>query len=122
MADVIVFTTSQLAIILDSISVLLLIIGIFFLYECKEKVLGTIKKAFAYFIASFTTMIILKGLVILSNLENLGSFSYDSFIAIPVFLFLMGIISFYKSIANVPAPRHYKRKIDHRRKRHHRRK
>jgi hypothetical protein len=121
MADIIVLTTSQLAIVLDSLSVLFLIIGIFFLYECREKVLGTIKKAFAYFIASFTTMIILKGLVILSNLENLGSFSYDSFIVIPIILFFMGIISFYKSITNVPAPRHYKRKIDHRRRRHHRR-
>jgi len=121
MVDVIVLTTSQLAIILDSLSVLFLIAGIFFLYECREKVLGTIKKAFSYFIASFAIIIILKGLVILSNLQNLGSFPYDSFIVIPIIFFFMGIISFYKSITNVPAPRHYNRKIDHRRKHHHRR-
>jgi len=121
MADIIVLTTAQLAIVLDSLSILFLIIGIFFLYKCQEKVLGTIKKAFSYFIAAFTTIIILKGLVILSNLQNLGSFTYDSFVLIPIILFFMGIVSFYKSITNMPAPRHYKRKIDHRKKRHHRR-
>lgn len=121
MVDVIVLTTSQLAVILDSLSILFLITGIFFLYKCQEKVLGTIKRAFSYFIASFTTIIILKGLVILSNLQNFGSFTYDSFILIPIILFFLGIVSFYRSITNVPAPRHYKRKIDHRRKHHHRR-
>ena len=121
MTDVIILTTAQLGIVLDSLSILFLIIGIFFLYECKQKVLGTIKRAFVYFISAFTTLIFIKGLAILNNLGNLGSFAYDSFAVIPIFLLFLGIISFYKSITNVPAPKHYHRKIDHRRRRHHRR-
>lgn len=118
---VISITTTQLAIVLNSIAVLFLIIGLFFLYKCKQKVLGMLKQVFTLFIWATISGILFKMIIIFTDLKLIPElFSYNSLAIVPIALFLVGIRYFYKSItsAQTSPPRHHR---NHHRKHHRRR-
>lgn len=106
MSDIVISMTSeQLAIALNLISVLFFVISAFFLYWIKKRVSENLSKTFVHLIIAVSGIILVKILVIFSDLQIISSFVYDSLIAIPAFFFLLAFISFYKSIAKEVRPR-----------------
>ena len=108
-------SSEKLEIILNLVSILFLAIAVSFLSWIRKRVSENLNRTFVYLIIAVTGLILIKIPVILSDIGIVNSFTYDSFLVIPAFFFLLATISFYKSVARVQAPVHHR--VHHRRHR-----
>ncbi len=88
----------NLSAVLNTITILFFLIGIFLLGWIRKRVSENLNKTLIYLMISLSGAIIVKLLVILMDLNIIGQFVYESFIMIPAVFFLIGIVSFYKSV------------------------
>lgn len=114
MSEIIIsIKTEVLSIILNLISILFVIIGIFLLSWIKKRVSEDLNKTFVYFMIAAIVAGLVRVMNVLSSMNIIKPFIYETFMLIPAFFFLLALIKFCKSIKKIN-PNHKAHRVHHR--------